>query len=159
MSSMKCPQCGLVNWSTSENCKRCGTAVHAEYESWKPTEVETDQPKTEPLFSGGVKVLTAILGLTIIVLAVQRAFNIMDESTANGIAVVFVLSGLALLTISHLWLLVRIFQQSTSWGLGALFIPVVGLIAVGRFWEKTKRSFVGLLICCGIVFAGSMIVV
>lgn len=27
MSSIKCPQCGLVNWSTAENCKRCGLAV------------------------------------------------------------------------------------------------------------------------------------
>jgi hypothetical protein len=27
MSSVKCPQCGLVNWITAENCKRCGLAV------------------------------------------------------------------------------------------------------------------------------------
>lgn len=27
MSSVKCPQCGLVNWITTENCKRCGLAV------------------------------------------------------------------------------------------------------------------------------------
>jgi hypothetical protein len=24
MNSVKCPQCGLVYWSTAENCKRCG---------------------------------------------------------------------------------------------------------------------------------------
>jgi hypothetical protein len=24
MTSVKCPQCGLVYWSTAENCKRCG---------------------------------------------------------------------------------------------------------------------------------------
>lgn len=24
MTSVKCPQCGLVYWSTSENCRRCG---------------------------------------------------------------------------------------------------------------------------------------
>jgi hypothetical protein len=29
MSSVKCPQCGLVNWSTAENCKRCGLPVAA----------------------------------------------------------------------------------------------------------------------------------
>lgn len=29
MSSIKCPQCGLVNWSTAENCKRCGLAIAA----------------------------------------------------------------------------------------------------------------------------------
>ncbi len=27
MTSVKCPQCGLVNWSTAESCKRCGLAV------------------------------------------------------------------------------------------------------------------------------------
>jgi hypothetical protein len=27
MTSVKCPQCGLVNWSTAANCKRCGLAV------------------------------------------------------------------------------------------------------------------------------------
>lgn len=29
MSSIKCLQCGLVNWATQENCKRCGTPVGA----------------------------------------------------------------------------------------------------------------------------------
>lgn len=24
MTSIKCPQCGLIYWSTSENCRRCG---------------------------------------------------------------------------------------------------------------------------------------
>jgi hypothetical protein len=23
MSSIKCPQCGLVNWATADDCKRC----------------------------------------------------------------------------------------------------------------------------------------
>ena len=27
MTSVKCPQCGLVNWSTTPNCKRCGLAL------------------------------------------------------------------------------------------------------------------------------------
>jgi hypothetical protein len=29
MTSVKCPQCGLVNWSTAESCKRCGLPVAA----------------------------------------------------------------------------------------------------------------------------------
>lgn len=28
MSSMKCPQCGLVNWSTAEACKRCRLPIN-----------------------------------------------------------------------------------------------------------------------------------
>lgn len=27
MSSIKCPQCGLINFSTDENCKRCGAVL------------------------------------------------------------------------------------------------------------------------------------
>lgn len=27
MTSVKCPQCGLVYWSTAENCRRCGVAA------------------------------------------------------------------------------------------------------------------------------------
>jgi hypothetical protein len=27
MTSVKCPQCGLVYWSTAENCKRCGVTA------------------------------------------------------------------------------------------------------------------------------------
>lgn len=34
MSSQKCPQCGLVNFATDENCKRCGASL----QSASPTE-------------------------------------------------------------------------------------------------------------------------
>jgi len=27
MASVKCPECGLVNWRTAANCKRCGLAI------------------------------------------------------------------------------------------------------------------------------------
>jgi len=33
-------------------------------------------------------------------------------------------------------------------------VPLVGLIAVAQFWEKTKRSFVGQVVCVGILFVG-----
>ena len=29
MDSIKCPQCGLIFWSTSENCRRCGLLTEA----------------------------------------------------------------------------------------------------------------------------------
>jgi hypothetical protein len=29
MNSMKCPHCGLTNWATDENCKRCKQSLHA----------------------------------------------------------------------------------------------------------------------------------
>jgi hypothetical protein len=36
MTSVKCPQCGLVYWSTAENCRRCGVLTD---------DMTTDQPE------------------------------------------------------------------------------------------------------------------
>lgn len=38
MTSIKCPQCGLVYWTTNANCKRCGLAT-----AGGPAEPEMDQ--------------------------------------------------------------------------------------------------------------------
>jgi hypothetical protein len=62
--------------------------------------------------------------------------------------------GLLLLFLTHIWLLIRIFEQSVGWGLASLFIPAACYIAIGKFWEKTKRSFVGQMVCVGIFFVG-----
>ncbi|MDX6384412.1 MAG: hypothetical protein QOK48_1985 [Blastocatellia bacterium] len=57
MSSVKCQECGLVNWITAENCKRCGLAVAGgpaddnhfdESESYAPP-VQTGSFTTESL--------------------------------------------------------------------------------------------------------------
>ena len=54
MTSVKCPQCGLVYWSTAENCKRCGLAT-----AEGPVDQQMDQPQadappaaTKPIHSG-----------------------------------------------------------------------------------------------------------
>jgi hypothetical protein len=72
----------------------------------------------------------------------------------QGDRVIFMFTGMALTVLAHLWLLVRIFEQSTAWGLASLFIPWVGLFAIAKFWEKTRRSFVAQLVCIGIAFVG-----
>jgi predicted RNA-binding Zn-ribbon protein involved in translation (DUF1610 family) len=40
MSSIKCPQCGLVNFATDENCKRCGAEITKVAEAIEQTNVE-----------------------------------------------------------------------------------------------------------------------
>ena len=41
MTSMKCPQCGLVNWATAEACKRCNLPINGadqpDANTWQPT--------------------------------------------------------------------------------------------------------------------------
>jgi hypothetical protein len=77
---------------------------------------------------------------------------------AQILAITFMFTGMALMVLAHLWLLVRIFGQSTAWGLASLFIPWVGLFAIAKFWDKTRRSFVAQLVCIGIAFVGYQIV-
>ncbi len=164
MNSIKCPGCGLVNFATASECKRCqmsfapepeaydGQYANAEYQSYWPQDVETE--KKQKLFSGGVVFLTGILTVGIAILILQQVFHPFDASTAKGVGGLVGLVGILFMFLTHIWLLIRIFEQSVGWGLASLFLPVVGLVAVAQFWEKTKRSFVGQMVCVGILFVG-----
>jgi hypothetical protein len=154
MNNVKCAQCGLVNWSTEVECKRCGSLLTVQGKSEPNIEIDTE---SKPFLSGGLKFLTAILALATLTLLLSRVFDLLDPETAAVFAVIFMLAGIALLLLTHIWLLVRIFEQSIAWGLGALFLPLVGLIAVAKFWDKTRRSFVGQLVCMGIMLVASQI--
>ena len=164
MNSIKCPECGLVNFDTAIECKRCRLSFvseqephdahyhNAEYQSYWPQNPEPE--KKQRVFSGGVVALTGILALGFAILVLQQALHPFDADTAKGVGSVLGLVGVLLLFVTHIWLLIRIFEQSVGWGVASLFLPFVGLIAVAQFWEKTKRSFVGQIVCVGILFVG-----
>jgi hypothetical protein len=130
-----------------------GQYAGAEYQSYWPQRPEYEE-KGPKVFSGGVVLLTAILILAFAVLVLQQAFHPFDADTAKGVGGVLGLVGVLLLIVTHIWLLIRIFEQSIGWGLASVFLPVCGLIAVAQFWEKTKRSFIGQMVCVGIMFVG-----
>jgi len=169
MNSIKCPDCGLVNFATASECKRCRLCFapsepvdgqyanteysNSQYQSHWPQSAEFDEKK-QKIFSGGVVFLTGILVVAFALLVIQQAFHPLDQSAAQGIAALVGLSGLGLLVLTHIWLVIRIFEQSIGWGFASIFLPICGLIAVAQFWEKTKRSFVGQMVCVGIMFAG-----
>ena len=175
MNSIKCPGCGLVNFATATECKRCQMAFvseqepqatqydntpyqtphyqNAPYQSYWPQNPEFEG-KSPKVFSGGVVFLTGILIVAFVMLVTQQVFHPLDQSTAQGIAVLVGLSGLGLLLLTHIWLVIRIFEQSVGWGLASIFLPICGLIAVAQFWDKTKRSFIGQMVCVGIMFVG-----
>lgn len=48
MSTIKCPQCGLVNWSTQPNCKRCGIDLAGQGGTYSP-------PSASPYSAGNAE--------------------------------------------------------------------------------------------------------
>lgn len=54
MSSMKCPQCGLVNWATAEACKRCRLPINGadapDVNSWEDS---SNSYQGEPVYQWG----------------------------------------------------------------------------------------------------------
>jgi len=186
MNSIKCPDCGLVNFATAPECKRCHLSFQSEtappdaqYQStaYSNGNYTNDQfgnnqyrnpqyngadhywpqgsePPNKPIFSGVILILTVFLGLVGVIFIIQQAFHPLDPSAAKGIGALIGIPAILLALIAHFWAIVRIFEQSVGWGLASLFIPLVFLAAVGQFWEKTKRSFVGQMVCVGIFVAG-----
>jgi hypothetical protein len=153
MNNIKCAQCGLVSWSTEVECKRCGSLLTVQDKPAQNPDFGASEPK--PLFSGALKVLTVILAFATVAFLFSRVFHLIDRDTGMKLAVIFMLGGMALTLLAHLWLLARIFEQSIAWGFGTLFISLVGLFAVAKFWEKTRRSFVSQMVCLAIAFMGS----
>ena len=96
MSNIKCPQCGLVNWATEANCKRCQSLLDAQ-DYAKPQYDSSLSLEGPPLFSGVVKVLTAILALATVGLLFFKIFHPFDTDTTMGIAAIFMLVGFCLL--------------------------------------------------------------
>jgi hypothetical protein len=145
-----------MNWATAAECKRCQYLLQTEdmQDYSRPQYDPSLSLERQPLFSGVVKVLTVILALGTVALLFSRILHPFAIDTTKGIAAIFMLIGMAVGCVASIWTVVRIFEQSISWGLASLFIPFAGLFAIARFWEKTKRSFVGQLLCFGIVFAG-----
>ena len=80
--------------------------------------------------------------------------GLIEGDAALMAAATFMLCGAVFGILTQFCLLVRIFQQSIGWGLATLFIPFAGLVAIVMFWENTRRSFLGYMVCMGIMIAG-----
>jgi len=64
--------------------------------------------------------------------------------------------GLVIALIGGIWLLVVTFKKSVWWGLGSLFIPLVGLIFVIMNWQLTKTPFLVYLAGVVLLVIGAM---
>lgn len=155
--NIKCSECGLVNWATEIECKRCQALLTVQGK--RAEQLIAFEPEVRPFFTKGLIVLTGLLVCTILSAIATRTFGVEHSDPAKAVAMLFMLVGLVLMLVAHIWLIVRIFEQSVGWGLGALFVPLVGVIAIIKFWENTKRSFVGQLVCFGIMIVAAQIAV
>lgn len=154
MSNVKCVRCGLVNWTSESHCKRCEFPLTIKQN--EPSSMNKPGESAPWFFSRGIMVLTVILGFAVLTLLLHRGFHLIDIETAKIVAVMFMLSGIVLFIITHLWAVLRIFEESPLLGLVSLFIGF--LIIVSIYWEKTRTAFIGQLISIGIFFVGYAIV-
>ncbi|HVG33209.1 MAG TPA: zinc finger Ran-binding domain-containing protein [Pyrinomonadaceae bacterium] len=65
MKSLRCKECGLVNFASAEQCKRCGASLTEEV----PADVVIDEAEA-PKKRSFVRRITWILGMTCVILAI-----------------------------------------------------------------------------------------
>src|SRR5688572_9035267 len=108
MNSIKCSECHLVNWSTSSECRRCGALIGEDYQNM-PSRYSIDKEvRVEPLFTTGIKLLSAMLALTTVLCLAQQGFQPLSTPMAREVAVYLALPALGLYVLAHIWLLIRI---------------------------------------------------
>lgn len=147
MRNIKCSSCGLANFVTEDNCRRCQARLF-----WEPEPIpELNQMSTsfKGWFDVGMTFLVAIFGLELLAIVLCRG-QVVGERITMGLAFGFLSCGIILLILTHIWLIARIYEESPLWAIAAFFVPIACLIAVCKWPEKTKRAFVGRLICVGI---------
>src|SRR5262250_2653503 len=79
MSGAKCSSCGLVNWASAVNCKRCGTALGAGQSSQRSERSDEEQARLrqsafKKMKSGAVVTVLFVIALFAIPLAGYKFF-------------------------------------------------------------------------------------
>ena len=73
-------------------------------------------------------------------------------ATIGGIVV---LMGALASFVGSIMVLVKAFQESILWGLGALFIPFVILVFIILHWYEAKQGFLVFLVGSAVMMLGS----
>ena len=101
MESLKCQQCGLITWADREtvSCKRCGGPL------WKKNDYSAgfsfDGRNDKSLFSGVIKFLTVLFGVSVLALIVSRVLQLGDAGKV--MAVLFIVVGVAFAIFMNFW--------------------------------------------------------
>lgn len=74
-----------------------------------------------------------------------------------ALSMFLVIAGAVLYLIGGFWLLIKAFQESILWGLGSLFIPLVGLFFAILHWADCKKPFLYGVLGLGLIIVGAAI--
>lgn len=140
MSSTKCSVCGLVNWTSAKNCKRCGTALGVSRADSSPARERSQEEKEQVRRSALNKIKS---GAAATVLFVVALFAI----PLTGHQFSFKPATLVLALMPVAWLLAGVLQLVTK-------TPFEEL---SERWDNLawwQRGLIGIS-----VFAGGLIIV
>ena len=59
---------------------------------------------------------------------------------------IFIVIGITLAIIGDVMIIIQAIKTSLLWGLGTLFLPIVGLVFIIMYWDKTKKYVLWLLL-------------
>jgi hypothetical protein len=66
-------------------------------------------------------------------------------------------TGILIALICDIWIVVLAFQESVLWGLGCLFLPVVGIVFAIMYWDTAHKPFLISLGGAALAFVGALI--
>jgi hypothetical protein len=81
-----------------------------------------------------------------------------EPSEHSGVAALFLIAGMLVLVVCGIINIIAAFSESVLWGLGVMFVPLVGLFFLILHWDKAKKPFlVSLLVGLPLMFLGGLI--
>ncbi|MGI0116782.1 hypothetical protein [Zooshikella sp. RANM57] len=80
--------------------------------------------------------------------------NWVEEDAMEIIGGILILAGGLVSLFYGIIILIKAFQTSILWGLGSLFIPLVGLIFIILHWQITKEPFLRSLLAIPLIIVG-----
>lgn len=128
-NSLKCRQCGVINWATDQHCRRCQQPLG------KPS-AQIESGSTGKTFQICLGVFIAALLLPVLV---AKA----DQPTGDNLGMFLVVIAYGLAFSCKFLLIFQMFRVSILWGVsGIIFAPISTLLFTASHWERAKKPIV-----------------
>lgn len=66
----------------------------------------------------------------------------------------FFVIGITIALVADIMIVIQAFRTSLLWGLGTLFIPIVGVVFIVMYWDKTKKYVWWILLSIVFIILG-----